>query len=136
MLSHIKRQSNTKQLERQGLQKMQRIYNENPKFREEIAVDESLKTVDIDISDLNPYIERCSETNISSCSNWVDQQSVLVNGTDCSDNRNQTNCTIVNNCLNDVRTSDGNVTDLPGEDEEEPTTIYLGSALANHNFSS
>ncbi|KAI0989228.1 hypothetical protein GJ496_004871 [Pomphorhynchus laevis] len=51
--------------------------------------------------------------------------SVLVNGTDCSDIRNQTNFSEVDNGLNDVRTSDEKVTDLPGKDEEKPTTIYL-----------
>ncbi|KAI0978756.1 hypothetical protein GJ496_000343 [Pomphorhynchus laevis] len=115
---------------------MQRIYNENPKFREEIAVDEKLKTTNIDISDLNQSIARCSEAKFSSCSNCEDQQTVLVSGTDCSDNRNQTNFTIVDNGLNDVRTSDVNATDLPGEYEEEPTTTYIGSALAVHYFSS
>ncbi|KAI0986323.1 hypothetical protein GJ496_005530 [Pomphorhynchus laevis] len=86
--------------------------------------------------ELQASIERCSKTNLSFCSNCVDQQSVLVNGTDCSDNRNQTNFTEVDNGLNDVRTSDEKVTDLPGEEEEEPTTIYVGSALTDHYFSS
>ncbi|KAI0981920.1 hypothetical protein GJ496_004279 [Pomphorhynchus laevis] len=106
MLSHIERPLNTKQLERQGLQKMQRIYNENTKFCEEIAVDEKLKATDMDISQPQP------------------------------DNRNQTNFTEVDNGLNGVRTSNEKVTDLPGEDEEEPTAIYIGSALVHHYFSS
>ncbi|KAI0987504.1 hypothetical protein GJ496_009138 [Pomphorhynchus laevis] len=57
MLSYIERQLNTKQLERQGLHKMQRIYIETPKFREEIAVEEKLKARDIDISDFNRRIK-------------------------------------------------------------------------------
>ncbi|KAI0979105.1 hypothetical protein GJ496_010850 [Pomphorhynchus laevis] len=95
------------------------------KFREESAVDEKLKATDIDISDLNRRIKN-QQILINELLKKLtvsyrllnDQQSVLVNGTDCNGNQNQTNFTKVDNGLNDVRTSDEKVTDLPGEDDD------------------
>ncbi|KAI0978580.1 hypothetical protein GJ496_003841 [Pomphorhynchus laevis] len=57
IISNLEQQLSTKQLERQGLLKMQRIYNENPNFGEEFAVDEKLKQTNKDIALISDEIK-------------------------------------------------------------------------------
>lgn len=152
MLSHLERQLKTKQLERQGMLKMQRIYNENPRFGEETTVDEKMKATEGDIADLarriknqqilinelsenlnisKASIERCSHSNLSACNGSAHETTRL------NDTLNDGSSASADLIPDQVSASTGS--DLPDNSADinsDSVVTYLGTALANYDFSS